>query len=91
MSFYGSWPVYKIKNFRGAGELLWKFARLSWKIDRVALPLTLPLFILFHFYGDKIPFTPNERVNPYTEACLKKKEEGKYNGSLVGIRPEKYF
>lgn len=91
MSFYGSWPVYKIKNFRGAGELFWKIARISWRVDRIALPLTLPLLGFLYFFGEKIPYTPAERTNPYTEACLKKKEEGKYNGSLVGIRPEKYF
>jgi hypothetical protein len=91
MSYYGSWPIYKISNFRGTGELLWKVARLSWKVDRILLPLVLPGVGFLIFFNDKLPWTPREVENPYTEAYKKKKAEGKYTGVLIGIRPEKYF
>lgn len=90
MSYFGSWPVYKIKNFRGTKELIWKIVRLSWKVDRVVLPLLVPTLGFFYYFNDKLPWTPRELENPYTQAYLKKKEEGKYNGALIGIRPEKY-
>ena len=91
MSYFGFWPSYKVSKFRGLGELLWKAARISWKIDRVGIPLVLPPLLLFHYFKDYIPHTPKELSNPYTEAYQKRKEEGKYNGSLIGLRPERYI
>jgi hypothetical protein len=90
MSYYGSWPIYKISHFRGVKELAWKAVRLSWRVDRVAVPLMVPPLVLMYYFSDWLPGTPKELKNPYTEAYLKKKEEGKYNGSLIGLRPEKY-
>lgn len=91
MSYYGAWPVYKIQNFRGAGELVWKAARFSWRVDRIVLPILLPTLGFLYYFSDKMPFIQKERSNPYSEACLKKKEEGKYSGVLIGLRPEKYI
>ena len=90
MSYFGSWPSYKISKFRGLGELGWRFLRFSWKIDRIALPMLIPVTILYHLFGDYIPHTPRELENPYIEAYKERKEEGKYNGCVINLRPEKY-
>ena len=90
MSYFGSWPSYKISKFRGIGELMWKIVRITWRIDRIGVPLLLPPALILYFFRDKIPHTPKELDNPYIEAYKKKKEEGKYNGSLIGLRPETY-
>lgn len=90
MSYYGSWPIYKISNFRGLGEIAWKVLRFSWRIDRIALPLVIPPILFLMYFNEKIPKCKKELPNPYIEAYAKKMEEGKYNGSLIGLRPEKY-
>jgi hypothetical protein len=90
MSYFGSWPSYKISKFRGAGELAWKLLRISWRIDRILVPLVLPPLLIVGYFSESLPFTFKELKNPYIEAYKKKKEEGKYKGSYVGIIPDKY-
>lgn len=90
MSYFGSWPSYKISKFRGVGELGWKLLRLSWRVDRILVPMTLPVLLFLHFFANKLPSTPMELENPYIEAYKVRKEEGKYNGVVIGLRPEKY-
>ena len=90
MSFFGWWPDYKISKFRGTKELLWKVLRISWKIDRIALPIMVPTIGFLYYFNEWLPGVPKEVENPYIKAYKQKMEEGKYEGSRIGLRPDKY-
>ena len=90
MSYFGAWPTYKVARFRGTGELLFKAMRASWKVDRVLVPLLIvPLIFSFKYKSWGVSLG-KEKENPYSEAILKKKSEGAYDGNNVGIRPHHY-
>lgn len=42
MSNFGSWPNYRVRIVRSVGEFLWAAARLSWRVDRLGVPILLP-------------------------------------------------
>ena len=86
MSYFGSWPNYKVTKFRGVGELLFKALRISWKMDRVLVPLVIPPMLLMAYMKKTTPRLSKELPNPYTEAILQKKAEGVYDGNNIGIR-----
>lgn len=53
MSNFGSWPNYRIRIVRSLGEFVWAAARLSWRIDRVGVPVMLPTCLLvFYLKGE---------------------------------------
>lgn len=90
MSYFGSWPSYKIARFRGTGELLYKGLRTSWKVGRIVVPLLILPAILIAKLKSSGYNIGKEKTNPYTDAILKKKSEGAYDGNNVGIRPHRY-
>lgn len=87
MSYFGPWPTYKTGKFRGPTELLWKLSRASWKVDRVLVPVLLPLAVIAWYIGD---FDTKDRGNPYQKVVREKMAEGHYNGETIGIRQHHY-
>jgi len=87
MSYFGHWPTYKTSKFRGPTELLWKAARASWKLDRVLVPVLLPVVLLAWYAGD---FDTKDAGNPYDKVIQEKLKEGKYNGEVIGLRQHRY-
>lgn len=90
MSYHGFWPSYRKNATRGTGELLQKAMHMSYKIDRIGVPLLILPAIFLHYISGRNWIADKELPNPYVEAVLKKKADGKYDGDNVGIRPHHY-
>ncbi|CAG9323824.1 unnamed protein product [Blepharisma stoltei] len=90
MSYNPFWPSWRKSTFRGTGELLWKALRISYKIDRIAVPLLIPPAVFLTWISGNNWVTDKDKKNPYVEEVLRKKAEGKYDGEVIGIRPHHY-
>mmetsp|Transcript_2282 Transcript_2282/g.3631 ORF Transcript_2282/g.3631 Transcript_2282/m.3631 type:complete len:92 (-) Transcript_2282:29-304(-) len=90
MSYFGSFPKYKIAPFRGVGEIVLQAMRTSMKIDMIGVPMLLPPAIFIWWMSKTEFFGKKEHPNPYTQAVIQKKQEGAYDGSKIAIRPHRY-